>query len=410
VARADTPFVRRSAVASTRDTVLSFHRSPHPCAGGKDFRRVPAGTIMSSMLVRFLKDLAAALRPMDESECLRLAGELVGRSRHEEAIGMLNRLLRSKPDSVDGLALRAGIMCETGRLEQAAGDLLRAVTLAPTHPLCLYELALVSYLQGDKQLALQYCARARQAQPGHLQACALQAQIHLDGEHYYDVLKRILGYVKPRTYVEIGVAQGNSLGLVGPATRAIGIDPEPLVTEQPAGNVKVFTLTSDAFFARHDLHAELGGLPVDLAFIDGMHHFEYALRDFANLERYCARDSTILIHDCYPLDQETAERDRRHTFWSGDIWRLIVLLKKYRPDLAVHTIGAPPTGLGVVRNLDPGSRFLVEHYDRLRAEFQSLDYSYLEGDKRGKLNVVPSEWGRVSMLLSATRPLEPASG
>ena len=31
----------------------------------------------------------------------------------------------------------------------------------------------------------------------------------------------------------------------------------------------------------------------DLAFIDGMHHFEFALRDFANLERHCAPGSTM---------------------------------------------------------------------------------------------------------------------
>ena len=227
----------------------------------------------------------------------------------------------------------------------------------------------------------------------------LQAQVQLDGEHYYHILERIQGHLRPRTYVEVGVAGGSSLKLVDPGTRAIGIDPEPLLTERPADNVRIFALTSDTFFDRHDLRAELGGLPVDLAFIDGMHHFDYALRDFANLERYCTRDSTILIHDCYPLDRETAERDRRHGFWSGDIWRLIVLLKKYRPDLAVHTVGAPPTGLGLVRNLDPGSRFLVEHHDRLRAEFESLDYSYLEAGKEEKLNLVPGEWGRVSKLL-----------
>lgn len=355
------------------------------------------------MLLRVLKDLVAALTPMNEGERLRLAGELVRQSRHEEAIGVLNRLLRSRPDCVDGLVLRAGVMRQTGQPEQATGDLMHAAALAPDHPRCLYELALVSYLQGNNRLAAEHCARLRRAEPGHHEACMLQAQIQLGGEHYHHILERILGYVKPRTYVEIGVAQGDSIRLVGPATRAIGIDPEPRLTNPLAANVSMFTLTSDAFFARHDLRAELGGLPVDLAFIDGMHHFEYALRDFAHLERYCARDSTILIHDCYPLDRETAERDRHHVFWSGDIWRLIVLLKKHRPDLVLHTIGTPPTGLGLVRNLDPGSRHLLEHHDRLCEEFLSLDYSYLDEDKAEKLNLFPNDWGRISALLSATR-------
>jgi hypothetical protein len=135
-----------------------------------------------------------------------------------------------------------------------------------------------------------------------------------------------------------------------------------------------------------------------------MHHFEFALRDFANLERHCARDSTNLVHDCHPLDRETAERDQHSVFWSGDIWRLIVLLRKYRPELAVHTIGTPPTGLGLVRNLDPGSRFLLEHYDRLYQEFLALDYSYLDEDMAGKLGLFPNEWGEIRALLDRPQP------
>jgi hypothetical protein len=161
----------------------------------------------------------------------------------------------------------------------------------------------------------------------------------------------------------------------------------------------VFAETSDAFFAGRDLRAELGGLPVDLAFIDGMHRFEFALRDFANLERYCTLASTILIHDCYPLDRETAEREQRRYFWTGDVWRLIVLLKKHRPDLAIHTIGTAPTGLALVRKLDPASRVLLERHDQLCQEYLALDYSHIEHDMAGKLNLFPNDWERIRPLL-----------
>ena len=152
------------------------------------------------------------------------------------------------------------------------------------------------------------------------------------------------------------------------------------------------------------MHAELGGLPVDLAFIDGMHHFEYALRDFAYLERCCARSSTILIHDCFPLDRETAERDRRPFFWSGDVWRLVVLLKKYRPDLTIHTIGTPPTGLGMVRNLDPDFTLPARPLRPAVRGYPALDYSYIEGDETAKLNAFSNEWEKIGSLLHATRP------
>jgi hypothetical protein len=221
----------------------------------------------------------------------------------------------------------------------------------------------------------------------------------LGGANYYAVLEHIFERLRPRTYVEIGVFLGRSLQMAKPPTLAIGIDPEPRLMSPPAENHRVYAETSDAFFSGHDLRAEFGGLPVDLAFIDGMHRFEYALRDFANLERYCTRESTILLHDCYPRDRETAERTQTQTFWSGDIWRLVVLLKKYRPDLSIHTLGAPPTGLGVVRNLDPGSRFLAENHDRLCEEFLALDYSHLDRHKARKLNLVPNTPDMIRTLL-----------
>ena len=275
----------------------------------------------------------------------------------------------------------------------------RAAELAPEDPSYLYSLAEAAYVAGEREQALEYCGRLRRMAP-HLDAIdMLQAQIRFEGEHYFQVLKRILEAVQPRTYLEIGVAQGDSLRLVKAPTLAIGIDPEPQLAAPLAPNQRVFAETSDAFFASHDVRAELGGLPIDLAFIDGMHHFEFALRDFANIERHSTPQSTILIHDCYPLDRVTAERDRQRNFWSGDIWRLTVLLKKVRPDLSIHTIATAPTGLALVRNLDPGSRLLFERHDQLCREFLALDYAWVEDDMAGKLNLFPNDWTKIRALL-----------
>ena len=81
---------------------------------------------------------------------------------------------------------------------------------------------------------------------------------------------------------------------------------------------------------------------------------------------------------------------------------MIVLLKKYRPDLAIHTIGTPPTGLGFVRNLDPESRFLTTNHDQLCQEFLALDYAYLDDHKAGKLNLVANEWEKIRALLNVS--------
>src|SRR6266851_3723886 len=122
---------------------------------------------------------------------------------------------RAPADSLEELILRGTAKREMGRLMEAFADFTRAAELAPHDHRCLRQLAEVSYLGGD---------------------------------NYLQVLARILDAVKPRTYVEIGVAQGDSLRLVKPPTLALGVDPEPQLASPLAGNHKVFAETSDAFF------------------------------------------------------------------------------------------------------------------------------------------------------------------
>ncbi len=103
---------------------------------------------------------------------------------------------------------------------------------------------------------------------------------------YYDVLKKIHGILKPKTYLEIGIRNGDSFQIASPQTLCIGIDPNPQINVPLNANAKIFKTTSDEFFHAHDIKQLLGGQHIDLAFIDGMHLFEYAFRDFVNLERY----------------------------------------------------------------------------------------------------------------------------
>ena len=324
-------------------------------------------------------------------------------------MSMLFRMLKDLASGVfarqpgpEALHQRGLAMRKSGRTKKARDDLVRAAEMAPNQAEWLFDAAAACYAHGDHRLALEYCKRTRQIAPALSAPCQLQAQIILGGERYTKVLARVFEQLRPRTYVEIGISRGESLQLAKPPAIAIGIDPEPMLSRPPAANHRIFAETSDAFFAGHDLGAELGGVPVDLAFIDGMHHFEFALRDFINLERACARESVILIHDCYPLDRETAERIQPPGFWSGDVWRLIVLLKKYRPGLAIHTIGTPPTGLAMVRNLEPDSRVLQENFERLCEEFLALDYSYLDQDKDKKLNLFPNDPEKIRILLGGS--------
>jgi len=264
-----------------------------------------------------------------------------------------------------------------------------------------YEAALADAQMGRTSEAIAGCRSALELDPKYARAHFLLAALELPGEDYFRVLARIHAHLRPRTYVEIGVAKGESIRLVASETRALGVDPKPEIDFEVPANVKIFAQTSDDFFAQNDVRAELGGLPIDLAFIDGMHQFEYALRDLMNIEPLCTRDSTILVHDVYPLDERTAARERETNFWSGDIWRLILLLRKHRPDLVVHTIGTQPTGLAIIRNLDPQSRYIRDHLDELIEEYLAVDFGVLESGKAERLALFPNDWTQIAGLLDA---------
>jgi hypothetical protein len=229
---------------------------------------------------------------------------------------------------------------------------------------------------------------------------------------YVDLIYRMHRYVVPRTYAETGVATGRTLALALPKTVAVGIDPAPKISFPLGSNAKVFEMTSDDFFEHQDVDAIFGHLPIDLAFIDGMHHFEFALRDFMNLERFSSNKSVVLVHDCFPLNEKMQRRERETGGWTGDVWRLIVCLKQHRPDLRVSVVDAKPTGLGVITGLDPSSNVLAEHYDGIVEQYMNLPFEYLsECGTTKALGVVPNNWAVVSgMLPRAPRPGLSVSG
>ena len=260
--------------------------------------------------------------------------------------------------------------------------------------------ARLQQLLGRKAAARRLCHRALSF-CDYSNAYRLLTELDLPGEDYFKVLARVHAHVRPATYLEVGVSRGQSLQLVGPGTRALGIDPAPRVGFTLKPNQQVFAQTSDEFFARTDVPALLGGRPLAMAFIDGMHHFEYALRDFINIESLCAADSLIFIHDCYPIDARSAQREQTTGFWSGDIWRVIVLLKKYRPDLSIHTIGTPPTGLGLITRLDPASTVLRSRLPHLIAEGFALDFAAIAPRRPEALNLLPYDWPGVRQLLDS---------
>ena len=256
-------------------------------------------------------------------------------------------------------------------------------------------------LLGENESAASNYRKALTLDPNFVRAHLGLAALRMPGDSYYAWLDRFYTLLSPKTVIEIGINDGASLARVRPPTLAIGVDPKPTVIHPLSAETHIFPETSDAFFARRGPDALLGGCPLGVGFIDGMHLYEQALKDFIHLERYCGPRSMILFHDTVPLDEATQSRTPATQFHTGDVWKAVLCLKHYRPDLDVFTIATPWTGLTVVTGLDPVSRVLADRYDEAVARFINLPFSEIEGRFDDALNLVPNEWDIVEARLRA---------
>jgi hypothetical protein len=237
-------------------------------------------------------------------------------------------------------------------------------------------------------------------------AYALIADALMPGESYGPMLSHFHEHIEPAGYLEIGVNKGRSLARASDSTKSIGIDPEPAIKSKLGRNKKLYPITSDQFFASYDLFEELEGRSLDLAFIDGMHTFRQTLRDFINVEKNSSRATVVLVHDCMPIDKKIASYDRRTQFWSGDVWKIVPCLMKYRPDLNTCIIPTSPAGLGVISNLDPSSTVLDDRFQEIVSEYQHQELPYSELNVGDYVicgmypKVLGNDWSMVTEALS----------
>ena len=200
-------------------------------------------------------------------------------------------------------------------------------------------------------------------------------------------LKRLHALARPRNYLEIGVEFGSSLTISRVPT--IGVDPSFQIQKEVRCDLQLVKATSDEFFTRADPINHLrsgrnpfrnlrrgrpmfahyrGGTSIDLAYIDGMHLVEFALRDFMNIERFAHWASVIVFDDVLPRNVDEAARDRHTIDWTGDVFRIIDVLRKHRPDLTAVALDTQPTGVLVVMGADPSNPVLRDNYDRIVGE------------------------------------------
>lgn len=281
-----------------------------------------------------------------------------------------------------------------------AGPWLRSDSVPPASRSAPFHLARGKALRliGDDVAAGAQFQAALAARPDFPEAHLELAKIALRGEDYLWWLRALHARIRPSIYLEIGVFDGQSLAAAAPPTRSFGVDPTPMINVSFTAETHIYCQKSDAFFERENLRSLFGG-SVSMAFIDGLHVFDQVLRDFMNTEAQCEPGSLILIHDTLPLDEVTQRPAQERGFYTGDVWKIVPCLKRFRPDLLIQTVRTPPSGLTLIAGLKSGSRVLKEHYDGAIQTFGTMPYEELDADRENMLNLAPNDWLPVEQFL-----------
>jgi SAM-dependent methyltransferase len=208
-------------------------------------------------------------------------------------------------------------------------------------------------------------------------------------------IKKLVTKNNFRTYLEIGVFLGKVFFFV-PASKKIAVDPQfrfGLYRKfkrifRNVNNLwaKFYEKTSDDFFLQ-DAPKIFKESKIDICLIDGMHEYEYALRDIENALRFLQKGGVIIVHDCNPPTKEANisyvewEKKNFTGYWNGDVWRAIIHLRSLRDDVNVFVLDCDH-GLGFVTFGKPENKLNLS-----LKEIKAASYEQFEQNRKEWLNL-----------------------
>jgi len=162
-----------------------------------------------------------------------------------------------------------------------------------------------------------------------------------------------------KSYLEIGIRYPwQNFDLIKCDIK-VGVDPV-------VAHDKVFALKSDEFF-------KVNKSQFDLIFIDGDHLEEQVMRDADNSLKALSKNGTIVIHDCYPKQEDHQGPKDTVGVWMGTVWKTILKLKATRSDLKLYVCEAD-CGCGILRR---GNQNLISLPSELTWDFYITTYRTL---------------------------------
>lgn len=190
---------------------------------------------------------------------------------------------------------------------------------------------------------------------------ATNPQIDIEDMDRIQLINGLIAQKGYKRYLEIGVKKGSCFESIKVAHKT-GVDPDMralkpkyeknwlkrLVTKPKQGfwhhtsdNERLYELTSDDYFSRFDDQ-------YDIIFIDGLHQFDQVLKDYVNAQNHLAPGGCVVLHDCNPLTEQAAERERsaETKVWNGDTWKAVYHLRRRGQQINVfefdHGCGVAP--------------------------------------------------------------------
>ncbi len=154
---------------------------------------------------------------------------------------------------------------------------------------------------------------------------------------------------------------------------------------------KYFLKTSDRFFSE-DAPDLFKTKKIDIALIDGMPEYHFALRDVENTLKYLDEDGIIIMHDCNPLTEEASipfgewEAKGMSGTWNGDLWKTIVHLRSLREDINVFVLDCDH-GLGILTKRKPENSLNLS-----AEEINALTHSQFNANRTEWLNLKNADY------------------
>jgi predicted O-methyltransferase YrrM len=158
---------------------------------------------------------------------------------------------------------------------------------------------------------------------------------------HISMIDHMANWIKPESYLEIGVRDGKSLNVVSKHAKLCYAVDMNFLHKDFDSNVITYEMLSDDFFNVLDKNVKF-----DFVFIDGSHEKEQVYKDFINVSERVIDEGFILFHDTSPCNEMMLDPG-----YSDNAWEAILKIKNhFHNDWEILTLPFNP-GLTIMKKI-----------------------------------------------------------